>query len=197
MHLSPEQEDALIRENMAKIYRSVDNFMARGNGRNSPVQITYDECVQEVCIAFLEYIRKCDTEEKLKVFPWYDALHAMSKLVLQYQPINVRHKRTTGFRKVINSIPTTVSFDVLATNGIDVDGMSKNWVPDTETKLDFESFLDGQDESVQRIASMMLYGMTRRNIADQFGVCQFAIDKKISKLRQNYDEFIKDGENDE
>ena len=187
MVLSSERESELIEENMPKIYRAIDNFMVRCP-KNSGVQISYDDCVQEVSIAFLQYIRKCETEEQLRVFPWYDAMHAMSNLILKSQPFSIP-MRTSNFSAVINSLPATVSYDVLLTNGIEVDGMSKHWVPDKDTEMDFSAFMSSQEETVQRIASMRIYGMTMREIAGQFGVHHHAIEKRIKNLRKRYDEF--------
>ena len=195
MVLSSERESELIEENMPKIYRSIDNFMARCP-KDSGVQISYDDCVQEVSIAFLNYIRRCESEDQLRIFPWYDAMQAMSRLILQSQPLSVP-LRTSSFKKIINSIPLTVSYDVLMTNGIEVDGMSKHWVPDKDTEMDFNDFMSSQDESIQRIASMRLHGMTMREIAGQFGVCFQAIDKKLKNLREKYDEFDEEDETDE
>ena len=196
MQLSPEREAELIEQNMPKIYRAIDNFMARCNNKTSPVKISYDDCVQEVIIVFLEYIRKCETEESLEKFPWYNAINALTRYVLQCQPLSVPSD-TKAFSSIIKSMPYTVSYDLLMTNGIDIDGMSKHWVPDTDTKIDFDSFMSEQNEAVQRIASMRLYGMTQRNIASQFGVCKRAIDKKITRLREDFDVFMKEDDEDE
>jgi hypothetical protein len=77
----------------------------------------------------------------------------------------------------------------LLTGGIDVDGMSKHWVPDKDTELDFDAFMSEQDESVQRLTSMRLYGMTLRNIAGQFGISFQGVNKRIKKLKKEYDKF--------
>ena len=195
MQLSPEREAELIEINMPKIYRSVDNFVSKYTGSNRACA-SYDDCVQEVSLAFLRYIRKCETEEQMNVFPWYDAMQAMSQLVLLGQPFSVP-ARTSDFSRVIHSLPATVSYEVLASRGIEVDGMSKHWVPDKNTEMDFCTFMDSQGENVQRIAAMRIYGMTQRDIAAQFGVCKRAIDKKITKLREDYDEFMKEDEDNE
>ena len=195
MQLSRERESELVEKNMPKIYRAVDNFMAKNTGGNV-CRITYDDCVQEVSVVLLNYIRKCETEEQLNMFPWYDAIHAMSNLVLCSQPLAFP-KRTTDFNRVIHSVPHTVSFDVLASSGVEIDGMSKHWVPDTDTKLDFDMFMSTQNENVQRIASMRLYGMSQRDIARQCGVCKRAIDKKLSSLYEDYNDFFKEEDEDE
>ena len=195
MQLSPEREAELIEENMPKIYRSIDNFMARCDQKKY-VQISYDDCVQEVSLAFLEYIRRCKDEEQLIRFPWYDAIHALTELVLRHQPFSVPIS-TKLFSSIMRSLPATVSFDVMVSKGLEVDGLSKQWVPDMDTKIDFEAFMSGQEESVQRIASMRMYGMTQRDIASQYGVCKHSIDRKITKLREDYDDFIKGDEDDE
>ena len=95
MVLSREREAELIEQNMPKIYRAVDNYMARYNGGKSH-RISYDDCVQEVSIAFIEYLRRCNTEEQASRFPWYEATNAMSRLVLRSQTFSMP-SRTTGF----------------------------------------------------------------------------------------------------
>ena len=195
MQLSPEREAELVEQNMPKIYRAVDNFMARYTGRGVR-HASYDDCVQEVSIAFLKHIRGCETEEEINRFPWYSATQAMSRLVLRCQPLSVP-ERTSNFTHMIHSLPFTVSYDVLAANGIEIDGMSKHWVPDKDIEMDFNAFMSLQDEVMQRIASMRLYGMTMREIAGQFGVCFQNIDKKLGKLRGEYDNFMKEDEDNE
>ena len=190
MELSPEQEQELVVKNTPKIYRAIDNFMARCT--NSPTQISYEDCVQEVSIAFIQYVRRCESAEQLEKFPWYDALNALTQYVMRCQPLSVPHTRTSSFHSIIKSLPSTVSFDVLVSNGIDIDGMSKHWVPDTDTKIDFDSFMSDQQENIQRIASMRIYGMSQRDIAKQFGVQQNDIFRKISKLREDYENFIRE-----
>lgn len=195
MVFSREREGELIEQNMPKIYRAIDNFMARRNG-SSCIQLSYDDCVQEVSIVFLLHIRRCETEDQINQFPWYDAIHALSMLVLKHQPVSCR-KDTKGFLHVIHNMPATVPFEVMMSQGLEVDGMSKHWVPDTDTKLDFDAFMSSQHESIQRIASMRLYGMTQRAIAAEYGVCQKSIFNKIAKLREDYNEFIKEDEDDD
>lgn len=195
MQLSHEQESELIQQNMPKIYRAIDNFMARCS-KNSVVQVSYEDFVQEVSIVFLNYIRNCETEEQLRIFPWYDAMNAMSKYVLHSQPLSVPC-RTADFNTIIHSLPSTVSYDVLATQGIEVDGMSRHWVPDKDTEMDFKAFMSDKAEIVQRIASMRLYGMKLNEIAGQFGVCHQNIDRRIKNLKKQYDLFNEEGENDE
>lgn len=194
MQLSRDREAELMEQNMPKIYRSVDNFMARYKSNSAPC--CYDDLFQQVAEAFLLYIRRCKTEDELNVFPWYDALHAMSVYVLGNQPFSVP-KSTKTFSQIIHSIPQTVSYEVAMSNGIEVDGMSKHWVPDAETQMDFDDFMSSQDESMRRIASMRMYGMTHRQIACQFGVCKTSITKKLDKLRDDYMTFNEEVDHDE
>ena len=195
MQLSPEREAELIEQNMPKIYRAVDNFVAR-HGDNRNTHFSYDDFIQEVSIVFLKYIRRCETEDQLEKFPWYDAIKAMSEHVLRSQPLSV-HEKTKNFKKTLNSLPQTVSFDVMLSNGIEVDGMSKYWVPDKETEIDFDSFMSSQNEITQRIVSMRLYGLSNRKIAAQCGVCDATIDYKLKKLKEQYDEFDREDEENE
>ncbi len=195
MELSREREAELIERNMPKIYRAVDNFMARYTGAKGAWFASYDDFVQEASIAFLNHIRKCDSEDSIDKFPWYDAINAMSRLVLNNQPVSMG-VRTSDFRKIIQSVPRTVSFDTLASDVIEVDGMSKHWVPDKDTEIDFGAFMSSKTESLQRIVAMRLYGMNNRHIAAQYGVCKNCIDKKINKLREQYDEFMREDEDD-
>lgn len=195
MTLSREQESELIEQNMPKIYRAIDNYMARCNQKKG-IQLSYDDCVQEVSIAFLQYIRRCTSEEQLALFPWYDAMHAMSELVLANQPLSVP-RSTRNFSDVIHSIPSTVPFDVMMSKGIDVDGMSKHWVPDKDTEMDFNDFMASQSELLQRIASMRILGMTYRDIASECGVSKSMICAKIKQLKEMYDKFYEEDQIDE
>lgn len=194
MVLSREREAELLEKNMVKIYRAVDNFVAK-RGANVVTKIPYEDFVQEVSMMFLEYIRKCETEEDVNRFPWYDAKNVMTKYIMSSQPISVPI-RTVAFTNTLKSIPFTVPYDVFVSGDFDVDGMSKHWVQDKETEIDFDLFMSSQDEIIQRIASMRMYGMNLREIAGQFGVCFQAIDKRIKKLKKNYDEFDKGDEDD-
>ena len=120
MHFSTEQEAALIEENMKKIYRAVDNFCCRCHG--STVRVDYDEFVSEVSIVFLKHIRKCETMEEINKFPWYDALNAMTRLVMAYQPLS-GPKTPKHFSRLVSRMPATVSIDLAVANGIEVDGI--------------------------------------------------------------------------
>ena len=193
MYLTPERESELIEQNMQKIYRSVDNFMAKSSKRD----IDYDDFVQEVSIAFLEYIRGCETEEQLEHFPWYDATQAMSRLVLASQPIKVPYRTTRNFKQTMQLVPRTVSLDALGIWSLDVDGMSKKWVSDKEFEMDFFDFMSAQGESVQRIVAMLIYGMSRSKIASQCGVTKTAIIKRLDRLKTKYDVFSQEDSDDE
>lgn len=193
MLLTPEQEWDLIQANHKKICRSVDNFMSRG--ASSVVRVPYDDFVQEVTIVFLEYIRKCETIEQTEHFPWLSANLAMRRLVVEYQPMSAP-KHVSYFSEVIHSMPTTISLDVLsASSALDIDGMSKHWVDDKETQLDFDAFMEDQPENMQRIASMRVYGMKLREIAEQCGVSAPAIWKKLLKLEKMYKKYCEEDEN--
>lgn len=188
MVLSPEKEQLLIEQNMQKIYRAVDNFTARHS--SDIARVPYEDFVQEVCIAFLQYIRKCDTEEEIQKFPWYSAMGAMRDLVLIYQPVACP-KSTHHFSEIVHNMPPTMSLDVLnASTGIEIDGMSKHWVDDKETQIDFDSFMSTQNENMQRIASMRVYGMTMKEIGNQCGVKKSAIKRSIDRLFDKYKDFV-------
>ena len=193
MHLTPEQEAQLLEDNKKKIYRAVDNFTARGS--KSPVSIDTEDFVSEVTIVFLKHIRSCETMEQINRFPWHDAMHAMSELVLSFQPISVP-KDTERFSSLIRSMPSTVSYEVMAVNGLDVDGMARHWVEDKELQMDFDDFMSTQDGAMRRLAAMKISGMNQRIVASQFGVSEPAISKKIHKLKQNYDKYFEEDEND-
>ena len=189
MHFSTEQEAALIEENMKKIYRAVDNFCCRCHG--STVRVDYDEFVSEVSIVFLKHLRKCETMEEINKFPWYDALNAMTRLVMAYQPLS-GPKTAKHFSRLVSRMPATVSIDLAVANGIEVDGMSHFWVEDKETQIDFDTFMDDHGEDMNRIAGMKLLGATNRKIAGQFGVDASSISRRLTALRKDYDEFFRE-----
>ena len=196
MEFTPEQEQELIEQNMHKIYRAVDNYSARHTSNIATVP--YDDFVQEVSIAFLKYIRNCKSEEEINRFPWYSAMGAMRDLVLQYQPMRCPKDRSSGmFSKVIHNMPSTMSLDNLGVQtGFEIDGMSKHWVDDKETQIDFDSFMEEQPECVQRMVSMRMYGMTMPEIGNQFGVTKHGIDKRLKRLYDPYKKFMEGAEDE-
>ena len=190
MEFTPDVEQAMVEENMQKIYRAVDNFTARCSSKVAC--IPYEDYVQEVCIAYLKYIRKCETPEEMEKFPWFDAMSAMRNLVFAYQPMSCP-RSTHRFSEIIHGMPVTMSLDVLnASGGMDIDGMSKHWVDDKNTQIDFDIFMSDQPENTRRIASMRVYGMTLKEIGEQGGVTKGAIRKKLNKLNDAYKNYSED-----
>lgn len=190
MEFTPDQEQKLIEENMPKIYRAVDNFMARCSSR--VICIPYEDFVQEVAISFIEYVRKCKSHDDLAKFPWFDAMNAMRNYVLINQPLSCpRHPNK--FSDIIHEMPQTMSSDsISAKTCIDIDGMGKHWVEDKETQMDFDIFMNDQNENIQRIASMRVYGMTLKEIGEQCGVSKVAIKKRLNKLNDAYKKYAED-----
>lgn len=193
MSLTPDQEQEIIERNMPKICRAVDNFTVRCVC--PVVKVPYEDFVQEVSIAFLEYIRKCETMEQVETFPWYEAMNAMSRLVISYQPISAP-QRTTSFDRIIRSMPRTCSYEVNAESLSNVDGMSKHWVDDAETMMDLETFVDSQSDYAGRIIAMKLWGLSSRKIASEMGVTEQAICGRLKDYQQKYHDFIKEEESD-
>ena len=133
--------------------------------------------------------------EEINTFPWYGAMSVMRYLILKYQPVSCP-KSSHMFSEIIHNMPKTVSVDDLkASNGVDVDGMSKHWVDDKDTQMDFDIFMDDQSENTRRIASMRVYGMTLKEIGDQCGVSKVAIKKRLDKLSDAYKKYMEDAEN--
>ena len=186
MEFTPEQEQAIIEENMSKIYRAVDNYTAKFSARVA--RVPYDEFVQEASLAFLLYIRKCKTIEEINHFPWFSIMGAMRDTVLQYQPFSCQ-KSQHRFKEIIHNMPLTVSDDILASATIDVSGLSRHWVDDKDTMMDFESFMDEMDENTKRLVSMRYGGMTLKELANQYGVNKSTILRRIRKLADEYHEF--------
>lgn len=193
MLFTPEQEQKLIEDNMPKIYRAVDNFMARCS--THVIRIPYEDFVQEVVLAFLQYVRSCTTEEQAEKFPWFSAMEAMRRLILAYQPFRCV-KYSQKFSEVIHNMPKTISLDAInASSCMDIDGMAKHWVDDKDTQIDFDDFMDSQTENTRRVASMRVYGMTLKEIGDQCGVSKVAIYKKLNKLNEDYKKYREEDEN--
>ena len=194
MDFTREQEQELVEKNMPKIYRAVDNFMARCTAQ--VVRIPYDDYVQEVSLAFLQYIRKCETMEQVNKFPWYSAMDAMRSLVLQYQPIR-QPKSSVRFREIIHSIPVTVNVDTLRIPvGAGPDGKEKDWQEITETSIDFDICMGSLPLNIRRIMAMRYHGMTLKQIGDQCGVTKIAIFNRLNKLGDMYKTFLEDEEDE-
>lgn len=194
MDFSPEQEREMIEKNMPRIYRAVDNFTARFSA--DVARVPYDDFVQEVAIAYIKYLRKCESPDQLNVFPWHSAMGAMRDLVLAYQPMSCP-KSQHRFSEIIHGMPVTMSIDALsASSGLDIDGMSKHWVDDKETQIDFDIFMESQSENTRRVASMRIYGMRMKEIADQCGVSRQMIYKKFNKLNDQYKKYMESAEDE-
>jgi len=189
MVLTPEQEQTIIEENLPKIYRAVDNFTARCSA--NVINIPYDEFVQEVSIAFLLYVRNCETMDEVNRFPWFSAMSAMRATVCAFQPMSCS-THNQHFSKVIHNMPATVSVDVAAAATTEVSGFSKHWVDDKDTMLDFESFMSDYDENTQRLIAMRFGGMTLKELAEQYGVDKSTILRRIRKIADEYHEFADD-----
>lgn len=189
MQITYEEEARLIEDNMQKIYNAVDNFIHRNY--KQVIRIPYEDFVQESLVAYIEYIRRCDTREKLDIFPWYDCKQAMCQLVLRSQPLSVP-KRSRSFSDSIHSVPVTVAMDVAMVKGLDVDGMSSFWTQDVETRVDFDRFMADQPTDTQRVATMRMNNMKNRAIASQCGVSDVAIGKRLRKLREAYEKFTEE-----
>lgn len=194
MDLTPEQEQELLSLNMPKIYRAVDNFTARRS--SSIAKVPYEDFVQEVAVAFIEYIRKCDTPEKLNVFPWCTAMGVMRDLVVVYQPMSCP-KHNNSFSTIIHNMPLTMSLeDIQVKTGLEIDGMSKHWVDDKETQIDFDAFMANQPENTRRVASMRIYGMTLKEIGDQCGVHKSTISRQLNNLNEDYKKYVEGAEDE-
>ena len=192
MTFTPEQEQEMIERNMPKIYRAVDNFTARCSMRVA--NIPYEDFVQEVSIMYLQYIRRCETIEDTQKFPWYSAMEAMRNLILVSQPFSCE-KSTHRFSEIIHSMPSTISMDAIsASTGMEIDGMSKHWVDDKDTQMDFDGFMQTQPDYIKRIASMRIYGMTQEAIGRQCGVSHVAIHKKLNRLNEDYKKYMEGAE---
>lgn len=194
MALTPEREAELMENAMPNIYKACDNFAAKCK-QNSPI-FSYDDMVQAVSIAYLVYIRKCETEEELAIFPWFDAKHAICELVLGGQPLSVPHSTKT-FNEVIHSLPQTVPFDLVMTQGLEIDGMSRTWVPDKETEIDFNTFMESQDELNNRLVAMRLRGTPIRAIAEHCEIKKSAIGARINNMLDEYKKFLEEDDVDE
>ena len=193
MVFTPEQEQAIIEKNMPKIHRAVDNYSARHNSQIA--KVPREDFVQEVALAFLQYIRNCEKPEEIERFPWFTAMDAMRKLIWQFQPMRCP-KHGNSFSETIHNMPITMSLDdIQAKTGIEVDGMSKHWVDDTETQIDFDDFMTQQTDLMRRIASMRVYGMTMKEIGNQCGVTKGTVCKWIDKLNDAYKEYTEGAKN--
>lgn len=194
MVFTPEQEQQIIEENMVKIYRAVDNFTARCT--SDVARVPYDEFVQEVSLAFLLYIRKCETQEEIDRFPWYTAMDAMRNAVLMFQPMSCP-KSSHRFREIIHGMPSTVSADTISPSVFEVNGMAKHWVDDKDTLLDFERFMDSYDENTKRLVSMRYGGMTLKEVAAQYGVHKTTVLRRIRNLEDDYLKFLEEEDENE
>lgn len=194
MVFTPEQEQAIMEENLPKIYCAVDNFTARCSA--DVIRVPYEDFVQDVSVAFLLYIRKCETMDEVNRFPWFSAMSAMRSTVCRFQPMSCSQD-PWSFDRIIHNMPATVSVDVAAAATTDVNGLSKHWVDDKETMMDFDMFMSGYDENTQRLIAMKFGGMTLKELASQYGVDKSTILRRLRKLAEDFHDFIDIPEDEE
>ena len=189
--MTPDQENEYITKNMKKIYNAVDNFIYRCS--SDAIGIPYEEMVQEASLALLLYLRRCEKEEDLDKFPFYSVKSALRDLVFTYQPFSCPHS-THRFSEICSGMPETVSFDTIPESMLNVDGMSKHWVEDTDTKIDFDLFMADKTDHEQRLIGMKAWGGTFRNIAAQFGTSKDSVKRNMDRLHSQYTDFIKESD---
>lgn len=191
MTLTSEQENEYITKNMKKICNAVDNFVYRCS--SDAIGIPYDEMVQEASLAFLMYIRRCENEEDLEKFPFYSVKSALRDLVFTYQPFSCPHS-THRFAEICSGMPETVSFDTIPESMLNVDGLSRHWVEDKDTEIDFDLFMSDKSDMDQRMIGMKAWGGTFRNIASQFGTSKDSVKRNMDRLHALFNDFMKEEE---
>lgn len=176
--MTATQTERYFEEHEAQINKVVVSFMQRGT--TCPVRISYNDLYQSVCVALLEYLSQCETEEQAQVFPYYSALHAMTVEIMRLQPLTGLES-TRKLRELLQAQPVIVDLE-------HANGLTKTWLADTITKNDFYSFYDNLDNSMRDLVCWRLSGATVTNVSQLANVNRQTVYKRIKKLREQYRE---------
>ena len=176
--MTMEQQEEYFATHAALINKLVRSFMDKG--KHCPVRISYDDLYQSVCVALLEHLTRCETEEQAQAFPFYDVLHAMTLEVMRSVPLTGQ-RQTRKMRELLQAQPVIVDLE-------HANGITKTWLADTITKNDFYLFYDRLDSKMQNLVLMRLSGASVCEVSHTEKVNRDTIYKRMKKLRKQYGE---------
>lgn len=171
-------ETDYIEEHRQDIHGAVISFMRRCKGRQRAT-IPYEDLYQTVCVALIEYIRRGGDAH---IFPFFDALHAMTREVMTLQPLTGQ-RNTKKIKDLLTAQPRLVPL-------IEVNELLPTWEADTITLLDFEQFLSEQDKGTRAIIHWRMEGQTIQQIAQAEQITKQAMYKRMTGIRERYGKYI-------
>lgn len=176
--MTAAEKERYFEEHATQISKVVLSFMHRGT--TCPVRISYNDLYQSVCVALLEYLSQCETEEQAQLFPYYSALHAMTVEIMRLQPLTGLES-TRKLHELLQAQPIIVDLE-------HANGLTKTWLADTITKNDFYSFYDNLDSSMRDLVCWRLSGATVSNVSQLANVNRQTVYNRMKKLREQYRE---------
>lgn len=174
------------------LWESVRRFKARSSAN---VWSCYEEDLyQEAALVFLRHVRKCETEDEIRMtIPFMDILNALSRFVLIQKPVTYP-KRTTRYtpKKCMTSPKTySISYDDME----DTEFFRSEWevssfLEDVESNMTMKSFLRQLPEEDRKLLLLKYSGKKNREIAQELGLTDVAVHRRIARLLAEYKEYI-------
>ena len=183
MQLTSERENKLVTQNKERIEKFAKRFYTSCRTR-SPL-IDLDDMIQQANIAYLMYIRGCETEEELEIFPVQSLKHWMTEYVLANQIIRV----PTSTKQYRESMYILRNFDYAVCTPFpenDLDGMSPTWVKQCNSKMDLNMFKELCDDVDRQLIELLPRKMTARELAQECGIPKSTAHDRLKRLGKNY-----------
>lgn len=183
MQLSHDQENELLKSRMGLIYRHANRFLNKYSGYTT---IDLDDCIQECTIAYLNYIRRAETEEDLKIFPAKDLVNALCRFVLGNTVLS-SPKRTSAFREILASMPETDSVEYLENEmAVSVGVDHETRYSEVDEKLAYEKWSEKLSDEDRKILYLRSNGMTQDEIASELAINRTSVCRRLRFLKQDY-----------
>lgn len=172
-----ETEARMFREARQHIGALVWKYIRKGKADINAKH--YQDLFQEAAIAYINYIRKAQTEEDLKIFPSMDILHAMCLYTLSIQPLS-HPKRTEDFKKHLTdkNVPLYEA-DANAEN-------ARTVIDDALDEIVFRDFVAKQTDMNTKIVGLRMEDYAIKEVAGTIGINESNVSRRLKRMLENY-----------
>lgn len=176
MVLTQTQEEALVEKYDRLVWSIVHRFKRRNNTNRNNLEDLY----QESMLVLIDSLRNCTSLEEYRP-PIRDMINAMCRYTLGEQVVVVP-RRTSDYRKRMDTIPKAVDFSVLDYE----EDMRVEFTVDSDAKVAFNSFLSSLPDVDQQIINLKLDGKKNCVIAKMFGMSNAGVTRRLHAIREQY-----------
>lgn len=180
MTLTPQQEEEFILSHKKMVWYIVWRFKSRHAGT---ANLSNQDLFQECMLPLVAHMKNAKSERELNhSIPVRDMVNAMCRFVLRNQAVSYP-KRTSSFKKTIQSAPASVS----------IDEMDFVWAPSSAENvnfaIDYEQFKQTLSPSAANILHLRESGMTNREIAQTLNISDAAVTQSLKRTLEKYNKY--------